>query len=206
MNGSRVSVFVVVLSAVFVADEAASQTTSPAGGATNVTRSTGSQSFGGRASAEDGIATDAGGAAAVSRDFGAGLVGRGDSAGVFVGNQDASTQQVDRRNRRNVQRPAAFNPRQTGPGAGSPVRGTATIGFSIPPAEASVRAETAATSLTTIGSVRPGLRGVRIELAARGEARLSGVVPTEQDRRLAEAIARLEPAIVSVRNEILVAP
>jgi hypothetical protein len=54
----------------------------------------------------------------------------------------------------------------------------------------------------------PGLSRVgAIQASLEGQtAVLKGTVATEADRQLAEGLARLEPAVQAVRNELVVAP
>ena len=53
---------------------------------------------------------------------------------------------------------------------------------------------------------RPGLEGVTIEIGEGHAAVLTGTVPDENSRKLAAALARLEPGIRSIKNELKVAP
>ena len=51
---------------------------------------------------------------------------------------------------------------------------------------------------------RPQLRGIDVRMDGR-TAIISGVVPTQRDRRMSEMLIRLEPGVSAVVNEISVA-
>ncbi|MDA9856894.1 BON domain-containing protein [Rubripirellula sp.] len=53
-------------------------------------------------------------------------------------------------------------------------------------------------------TTRPQLRGINVRMDGR-TAIISGVVPTQRDRRMSEMLIRLEPGVSAVVNEISVA-
>ena len=157
----------------------------------------------------------------LSATIGQGFVGRSDTAGRFVGSQTAGQQAIlgtspggqfgggqfgggfDRGQTQD--RTSGFN-QQQGSGARSTrvVRPRLKIAFEYPERPAAVR-----TNLTTqfqrIRTTREELSQVQVELGDNQQVTLRGRVASEDDKKLAAMLARLEPGVRSVRNEITVA-
>jgi hypothetical protein len=166
------------------------------------------------------------GAAGTQRGF----VGRGDSAGRFVGNQQIATQNGAQGQQqqfgRNGRTGAAgnFGNRARGgtgaafgdaaqPGANfgrttevRTVRPRQEIAFDFAPRPSTVVASDLANRFDRLPADRPALRGVQVSVDEKGTAVLTGSVANEESKRLAALLARIEPGVRDVRNELVVAP
>jgi hypothetical protein len=156
--------------------------------------------------------------------FSGGFVGTGDNLGRFIGSQQAGQQGIQGggQNRLNIgnrnragggandrlNQNGGFGQNQFGNQAGNrprtTVRAAQRVAFEYPqPVPAEVR-----TSLQTqfrqLSDRRPQLAGISIALDGGDQAVLRGEVATEDARKLAEAVARLEPGVRTVKNEITV--
>lgn len=82
-----------------------------------------------------------------------------------------------------------------------------TIGFAVPaPPAAAVASNTTATlqSVQSLSVAQPRFSGVSVSTGASGTVVLSGSVPDDHSRQLAEILARLEPGVSDVSNQISV--
>ena len=152
------------------------------------------------------------GTGAISTDFGSGFVGRSENTGRLVGNQLVGQQQSQQTARFNAGRAGSgrfnagnFNqsnsssrrrmirPRQRIAFAYRK-RGTAAIGKSL-----KVRFE-------RVPRYRSAFKTVSFEMNAEGRVILKGEVSSEQTRKLAANMVRLEPGVRSIQNELTVKP
>ena len=150
------------------------------------------------------ISTSAGSAEGVNREFGEGFTGRADTAGRFVGNEGASPvrgrfQPADFRN---LDRQRATPP----PVPGSPVRPTLRLRLRPPLAAprygTNLIQESAADTRRAVAGLSPSLG-----LSFRGDAAvLTGSVDSTEQKRLAEALMRLQPGVRRVENRAVVRP
>lgn len=175
---------------------------------------------GGNVGAGAGMQTGQTGQAGTQQSF----VGRRNNAGRFVGDQRVGQQTTagsayeqgatgrsrNFGNRAFGNRGMTRNGNQRGgrSGQGSEseivVRPRYRVAFSHPePAARSVQSSLQAQFERT-SSRASGLQGVEIRVGSEGVAVLQGTVDSEADRRLAAMIARMEPGIRSVRNELTV--
>lgn len=150
------------------------------------------------------VNASAGSSDQISRDFGDGLVGRGDTADRFVGNQAASAQTGQFRAPTNFQNLNRQRAQQSQP-AGNPIRARIVLGFdnSLVAAQPSLLLADRSASQFALSSVRSGLS---YTISDAGVATVSGRVETSRERRLAESIVRLEPGVRRVDNKIEIAP
>lgn len=137
------------------------------------------------------------------QNVGTGFVGRGANQQGFVGVQAAGQQTVD----------AGGVPRFSGLGGqngigpspttsqarGVQIRVQQRIAFPVPVVSP---AEIAGSVQTTLSSLSTPLPGVAVTPVEPGHVRLQGAVDSEHARRLAEALARLEPGVRRVTNEL----
>jgi hypothetical protein len=138
-----------------------------------------------------------------AQTVGTGFVGRGANQQGFIGVQAAGQQTVD----------AGGVPRFSGLGgqngiglvpAASQARGVQMrvqqrIAFPVTPVSPS---EVAGNVQTTLRNLTTSLPGVSVTGVQPGHVRLQGEVDSEHARRLAEALARLEPGVRRVTNEL----
>lgn len=165
------------------------------------------EAFGGRGGAAGELNTEAG-TEGVNRDFGDGLVGRGDTADRFVGNEAAGPT-GNAQNRADF---SALNRQRATPPTppGSPVRATLRLnlsprggGLALPPFQsARLLAPSRAVTSRALDEVGPGIAFTPTPQAAV----LTGTARTAHDRKLAEAILRLQPGVRRVENRIVVPP
>ena len=150
------------------------------------------------------LSLDAGSAEGVNREFGDGLVGRGDSTGRFVGNESVqnTTGGRQRATFNAINRQRATLPRPPA----SPVRATLRVNF--PPLAVNPRLTAGIIGRSRQASERALDRlSPKFRSARRGEtAVLVGSAESEQQRRLAEALLRLEPGVRRVENRATVTP
>ncbi|MCA8982922.1 MAG: BON domain-containing protein [Planctomycetaceae bacterium] len=161
--------------------------------------------------ADTGINTDAGSSASINREFGDGFIGRSDSAGRFVGNEQAAPQRLNQQTPDFGQRPA--NNGQGGQASKeSQVRPTLRIAFDTSVANSGFNARAPLplrgieARLSDRLATSSQFAGVQISTTDEGSLLLQGSVRSEQDRRLAEAFLRLEPGVKTVDNQLLVLP
>ncbi|MCA9055837.1 MAG: BON domain-containing protein [Planctomycetaceae bacterium] len=184
------------------ASSAASQSSSVFGGSSTGTGSTG----GGAAGSGGGIAqpqfNQFGQAAA---NIGTGFVGRGNNQQSFVGAQGAGQQSVD------AGGTARFSGLGGGGGQGAPanvsqarggqMRIQQRVAFDSP----NIATATVTTNLQTqFASLQAQLPAVNVITPEPGHVVLQGVVASEHQRKLAEAVARLEVGVRKVTNELQV--
>lgn len=148
------------------------------------------------------IDSAAGSSEQVSRDFGNGLVGRGDTSTRFVGSQAASTQTGQAQvptNFQNLNRQRATQSQPTG----NPIRARLVIGFDaqLLTGSTTVRISDVAATARSLDRVSPS---VNYQILPTGVALLTGNAGSERDRKLAEALVRLEPGVRRVDNQIQV--
>ncbi len=84
------------------------------------------------------------------------------------------------------------------------IRPVSRIAFDYPRPAPTQVADTLAASLSRAARQRPALKGVSVELDESGTAVLTGEVESDEARKLAAALIRLEPGVRSVRNELAV--
>lgn len=158
------------------------------------------------------------------QSFSGGFVGRSDNVGRFVGQQQAGSGLQatplggagraggglrQRTNANPLNDPN--NPIGGGFGGnqnrrqGYIVRPQQRIAFEYPARSASEVGTSVRTQFTQIADRRETLGDVRVETGANGVVTLRGEVATEDARQLAAAVARLEPGVREVRNELTVA-
>ncbi len=141
-----------------------------------------------------------------------GFVGRSDTAGRFVGNAMTGQQgiqgtNVGRGNQNNnyTSQQNNFNNQQTGMLSQRIVRPRLSIAFDYnarPPVNVQTNLSTEFQRLQTD---RPSLQGVQVQMGGDRRAILRGSVPSENDRKLAAMLARMEPGVRSVVNELTIA-
>ena len=159
---------------------------------------------GGQSLGQGGINLDAGGASGVDRTFTGDFVGGSDTSTRFVGNAAAGTQQGLTRqpNFRALSGAIQTFDQPTPPR--SPIRTQLRIGFAIPPQNT----VPAFTTFSPRGQT-PGLSRVDPSLRAEqigGTTVLRGTVANDHERKLAEALLRLEPGVRTVASEVRVQP
>lgn len=79
------------------------------------------------------------------------------------------------------------------------------VAFPVPERTPGAVANRLETRFDRISERGPQFANIAFEPAAEGEVVLRGTVPTEDARRLAAALTRLEPGVRAVRNELVVA-
>lgn len=139
-------------------------------------------------------------------NVGTGFVGRGNNTQAFVGQNAAGQQTVD------AGGTARFSGLGGGGGGGatadvSQARGgqmriARRIAFDVPQAPAPVLQAALQTQFATLQAQLPG---IVVQSAAPGQVVLQGTVESDHAKRLAEAVARLEPGVRRVTNELQVA-
>ena len=142
-----------------------------------------------------------------------GLVGRTDSSGRFVGNEQMPTNAGNQFGQNNLGRTgrrstlANQNQQMGGQGGNStsnrrPLQARHRVAFDLPaPTQESI-SQDLQMQLQAAGPRIP-IQGVQIEFEL-GELTLRGTVATEDQRLLAAQLARLEPGVRSVKNELVV--
>lgn len=164
-----------------------------------------------------------GGANAAQMGNGTGFIGANNSANNFIGGagqaQQGGARQTGAQNRGGNAR-GGNNGAQNllnllggmGGGAGgqtstAPVirpRQKVAFDFPAPPAE---RLQTAVTrQVSFVSKTRPQFKDIQVTAGAAGEIVLTGSVASERDSRLAAKLARLEPGVRNVRNELTFPP
>ena len=154
--------------------------------------------------------------------FTGGFVGRSDNVGRFVGQQQGGGAQATPlgganrlggalRQRTNA---GGFNDPNNPVGGGFGgsqarrqayiVRPQQRIAFEYPARTTAEIGTSVRTQMTQIAGRRESLRGVRVETGANGLVTLRGQVETEDARKLAAVMARLEPGVREVRNELTI--
>jgi hypothetical protein len=159
------------------------------------------------------------------------FVGRDDTAGRFVGDQrvgQLTTPTADSRQFSNFggnrgrgaaqagfqQNMGRFGAQQNGNRSRSGVTGEAPrrvirprqeIAFPYPQHEAATVSTRLSTRFGQISSRQAELQGVSVEINAQGAAILTGTVATDEAEKLAGILARLEPGVRSVANQLTVA-
>jgi osmotically-inducible protein OsmY len=86
------------------------------------------------------------------------------------------------------------------------IRPTQRIAFTYPQRSGSTIESTLETRFGRVSSRQSGLDGVSVSSEAEGVVVLTGEVDSEENKRLAAVLARLEPGVRSVRNELTVRP
>lgn len=160
---------------------------------------------GGQTLGQGGLNTAAGGASSVNRTFTGDFIGGGDSADRFVGQEAAGTQTGLTRqpNFRGLQ--GGIQSFQQSAPPQSPVRARLAIGFD-PPSPSAVRRQLSPTRNGASAAV-PGLTRIDPSLSVGydgGTAVIRGNVASDRERKLAEALLRLEPGVRQVRSNVSV--
>ncbi len=139
------------------------------------------------------------------QNVGTGFVGRGANQQGFVGVRAAGQQTVDAGGVPRFSGLGGQNGTGTAPtttqARGGQIRIQQRIAFPTPPVSPTV---VAGSVQTTLRSLTPSLPGVSVTAVEPGHVRLQGAVDSEHARRLAEALARLEPGVRRVTNELAV--
>lgn len=151
----------------------------------------------------------------LSNSIGQGFIGQSDNVGRFVGGNLATQQGAG--GAQNVQ--GNFN-QGGGRGAGQSfneqnrgnqgtqarqaIRPRFKVAFDYTPRAATRVQSVLVGRMDRIKSRRAGLEGIDIEIGDGGKVTLNGNVGTEDQRKFAEALARLEPGVRSVKNNIKV--
>ncbi len=156
----------------------------------------------------------------LSQTIGQGFVGRSDNLGRFVGNAQAGQQgQLGTTGNRfgagglgargNNLNGQSLNARQGLGGAGATrqrvVRPRQRIAFDYPQRSRSAIQQSVRTRISGLSRRAPEVAGVEVTVDGEGVATLRGTVESEDARRLAAAMLRLEPGIRSVENQLTVA-
>lgn len=147
------------------------------------------------------------------------FVGRSDTAGTFVGNRLAGQQGIQATD---VRGGGGFGGGQFGGGQVSGrgqggfgqngfgnasqrvVRHSLRIAFDHPAPESSAIETRLDAQFEKFRTSRPELQGVEIQIGGSQEVVLRGSVQNENDKKLAATLARLEPGVRTVRNELTV--
>lgn len=136
------------------------------------------------------------------------FVGRSDNTGRFVGNANASQQTNNSQQRfRGVQNTGGRNVQ---PGANSggqtrlTVRPVHRVAFSFQSRTPAKLQSALTRQFVKLASRNPRFQGLTLALNGSSEVVIRGTVKTESARRLAAAMAKLEPGVRSVKNEIVV--
>lgn len=142
-----------------------------------------------------------------------GFVGRSDSAGRFVGNAMTGQQSVQGtnvgraggRNTNYTSQQNNFNNQQTGMLSQRVVRPRLSIAFDYNRRPETTVQTNLSTEFQRLRTNRPSLDGVQVVLGSDRQAVLRGTVPSENDKKLAAMLARMEPGVSSVKNELTIA-
>jgi len=137
-----------------------------------------------------------------------GFVGRGDTAGRFVGSQNASRQRVTGnsqqfsalQNRNNLNANSNTTPPK------QLLRPQVQLGFESPLAMTPPVPGNMQTRIAELPAVGSRAAGVRMQLDSAGVLTLTGTVTSEDDRRMMEILTRMEPGVRDVRNELQISP
>lgn len=190
-------------------------------GMTGQTPGAGQIGFGGFATPEAGAMAP--GSAGTAQGF----IGRADNAGRFIGDQRTGQQTAARAGAPAMQTAPRFagqpqfgtggqfgqtqfgqmqfgQNRGTGRAARLPMRPQGRIGFSYSERTAPAVEASLGTRFGQLASRRAELANVQATMDDNGTAVLRGRVDSEEARRLAEAMARLEPGVRAVQNELAV--
>ena len=141
-----------------------------------------------------------------------GFIGRGNNANQFIGRGTQGGQtQLQRNNfsqsgrNRNTGGGNNRTGNRTGTGGTQRViRPRLRIAFAYRKPSVSVAVTMLSSRFERLTSRRPSLSGVRIETGAEGEVTLQGTVNSAETRKLAEIMARMQPGVRKVHNELSV--
>ncbi len=144
----------------------------------------------------------------LSNTIGSGFVGRGDNAGRLIGQQNAS-QQGGNTNRtfQGVNNNTARNANQNFNAQGNTqntIRPVVRVAFRHRLRTTAVLNTTVRTRFRRLAVRQPRFRGVTVAMVEGRNIVLRGTVDSDASKVLAENIARMEPGIRSVRNELVV--
>ncbi len=151
-----------------------------------------------------------------------GFIGQADNAGRFIGNQNAGQQSIQGTSMSGGQFGGSqFGSRgqqgQNGQGQNGfnqqgnfnqqsrrTIRPQQRIAFDYPQrAQAEIQTDLSG-QFQRLQTTRPELEGVEVQLAANNQVILRGQVRTEEDKKLAAMLARMEPGVRSVKNELTI--
>jgi osmotically-inducible protein OsmY len=149
------------------------------------------------------------------------FVGRSDTAGTFVGNRLAGQQSIQATDVSGVGQfggsqfsgrgQGGFGQGQGGFGQGGfgtqsqrTVRHSLRIAFDHPDVESTAIQTKLNTQFQQFRTSRPELQDVQIQIGSNQEVVLRGRVQSEDDKKLAAMLARLEPGVRTVKNELAV--
>ncbi|WP_437228246.1 BON domain-containing protein [Planctomicrobium sp. SH661] len=137
-----------------------------------------------------------------------GFVGRGDTAGRFVGSQNASQQRINSA----AQQFSQFqnrNSQNANTNTNTPrtlMRPQVQLGF-VPPSDLNDNlVATLQTRLEGLPALGSRADGVSMTADSNGLVTLTGTVANEDDRRMMEILTRLEPGVRNVQNDLKVTP
>ena len=175
-------------------------------GRTGTTGTGGTGGTGTDAAPSMAVDTSAGSSDNISREFNEGFVGRTDNPDRFIGSQQAGPQQFNQRTPNFQNR--ASNVQGGTPSKESKVRPVFRLGeeFALERVRYPRPLFSTAIPLSSSLQRRPQFASLRVSFSTSGNVILEGVVKTDRDKKLAEALLRLEPGINSVDNQIVVVP
>ena len=148
----------------------------------------------------------------VNTNFGTGFVGRSDNSGRFVGNQTAGQQGGSRGQQQfgnfGGSRANQFNSRNTrnqfgGSSSRRKIRARHVIGFSYKKRPKTMIQSSVTTRFSRLKRY-PAISGIAIAMNDSGVLTLRGDVESESARKLAANLARLEPGVRNIQNELTV--
>ncbi|MCA9067693.1 MAG: BON domain-containing protein [Planctomycetaceae bacterium] len=151
-----------------------------------------------------------------------GFVGGSDTAGRFIGSQQAGQQSIqatatgatgrggqfgggqfgNRSSSFNQQ--GGFNNRQSGSQSRRVVRPRLQIAFDHTPRPVATVQTNLNTGFDRLRTSRTELRNVQVQVGSNREVVLRGRVGSENDKKLAAMLARLEPGVRTVKNELTI--
>lgn len=138
------------------------------------------------------------------------FIGRSDNSGRFVGNARAGTQNRNNMASQFSQLQNLNSNNQNGNSNTTVppqvIRPQIQLGFQAPTLAAPVLETTLTTRLASLPALESRADGVHMSADETGAVTLTGKVASDDDRRLLEALIRLEPGVRGVRNDLQVAP
>ncbi len=145
-----------------------------------------------------------------------GFVGGSDTTGRFVGSANAGTQSIQSTSMGGRGQTGQFGGRTTstnqqsnfnqqyGSQSRRTIRPQQKIAFNYPQRAVTVVQTRLSTHFQKLPTNRPQLQGVQIQMGANREVTLSGRVGSLDDKKLAAIMARMEPGVRTVKNELTV--
>ena len=151
-----------------------------------------------------------------------GLVGRNDNTNRFVGNERAGQQPGQNNSSRDFGNTGNRNRNRGAGGTGTPfgagqfagrgqsqrarriIRPRHEVAFSFPQRNLAAISTSLSSRFIKIGARQNGLQGLNVTVDQQGTAVLQGEVDSSKSKKLAAILARLEPGVRAVRNELTV--